>query len=330
MQIASESCFKLNFAKDLCDEKELKLANSRPNAGDDRDLAAELDVMLRLVDENQHPNVNKLHEKTRDLNLLALNVKFFGYELARALASNLPIRRGLEAQKFGLKSKPSTQEDLESDWVAYWSAELKLPVIFHRKLWEFAFVLQAVFEGGHLRAGAKGLGFGCGHEPLPSYFASRDLQITVTDLETKRAQEAGWIDSHEHAASLAEAFKEELVEKGHFNRNVSFRYVDMNAIPADLKGFDFCWSICAFEHLGSIAKGLAFVENSLATLRPGGVSVHTTEFNFLNDNETIDDWVTVLFQRKHFIQLANRLRELGHSVSELDFDVGNKPLEQVH
>ena len=65
-----------------------------------------------------------------------------------------------------------------------------------------------------------------------------------------------------------------------------------------------------------------FIKASLETLRPGGLAVHTTEFNFLNDAETLDNWVTVLPQRKHFLSLADELRAQGHRVAPLDFDVG--------
>jgi hypothetical protein len=118
------------------------------------------------------------------------------------------------------------------------------------------------------------------------------------------------------------------VDRDTFAARVTHAFVDMNAIPSTLRDYDFCWSICSFEHLGSIARGLAFVENSLDTLRPGGVAVHTTEFNFLNDEETIDNWATVLFQRKHFESLAERLARRGHRVAALDFDVGNKPMDR--
>jgi hypothetical protein len=70
------------------------------------------------------------------------------------------------------------------------------------------------------------------------------------------------------------------------------------------------------------------VRNALATLRPGGVSVHTTEFNFANDLETVDNWPTVLFQRRHFQQLADRLTAEGHTVAPLDFHVGDMPLDK--
>ena len=37
---------------------------------------------------------------------------------------------------------------------------------------------------------------------------------------------------------------------------------------------------------------------------------------------------TVLFQRKHFIEIAARLRDRGHAATELDFDIGGGPLDK--
>ena len=146
---------------------------------------------------------------------------------------------------------------------------------------------------------------------MPSYFADHGVFVTVTDLEPTEAAAQGWIDTSQHTSSRDAAYHAHLVSREHFDRYVSLRYVDMNAIPSDLRDFDFCWSICALEHIGSIQKGLDFIENSLRTLRSGGVAVHTTEFNFLNDERTIDDWPTVLFQKQHFRLLAERLERQG-------------------
>jgi 2-polyprenyl-3-methyl-5-hydroxy-6-metoxy-1,4-benzoquinol methylase len=283
---------------------------------------------LGLVDANLHPNSDPLWIAIRDLNSLHLTVKYFGYELARTLSAALPPPTDLVARHVGLASKPSTQADLESDWARYWIAELKVAHIFHRKLWELAYVLQAIHENSHLHAGATGLGFGCGEEPLPSYLASHGVQVTMTDLAPDAAAARGWINTAQHASSIEVAYRPDLVARDLFDRNVKLRYVDMNAIPPDLHGYDFCWSICALEHIGSIRQGLDFIENSLQTLRPGGLAVHTTEFNFLNDKQTIDNWGTVLFQKKHFRDIADRLQRQGHDVAPLDFDVGSKPLDR--
>jgi 2-polyprenyl-3-methyl-5-hydroxy-6-metoxy-1,4-benzoquinol methylase len=281
------------------------------------------------VDAESHPHTDHLWGQLRDLENVRLNIKFFGYELARKLSAALPERTDLSARTVGLKSKPSTQRDLESDWAAYWLQELQLAHLFHRKLWELVYVLQAIYEGGHLRAGARGLGFGCGEEPIPSYLASRNVYVTATDLSLEDAKARAWADAGQHMSRADTSYRANLLSREQFDRQVIFRSADMNDIPSDLRDFDFCWSICALEHLGSIKLGSDFIENSLATLRSGGTAVHTTNFNFLNDQYTIDNnWPTVLFQRKHFEDLAERLQQQGHNVAPLNFNIGRKPLDR--
>jgi hypothetical protein len=284
--------------------------------------------LISRVDGQSAPNINNLTTLTNRIDALSLSVKFFGYELARSLADALPSCEGAPLREVDLASKPSTQADIASDWLAHWCGELKIPRVFHRKIWELAYVLQAIHNHGSLRPGAKGLGFGCGREPLPAYLASQGVTVTVTDQPPESMSHQGWTQTGQHTGSVEESFHPHLIERAVFDRQVSLRYVDMNAIPSDITGYDFCWSVCAFEHLGSIEQGLAFVENSLKTVRPGGLSVHTTEFNFANDHETIDNWATVLFQRRHFQELARRLEAKGHKVAPLDFDVGNMPLDK--
>lgn len=283
---------------------------------------------LDRLNEDGSPNLGRLNLAVRNGDLVNLNLKFFGYELARQLVASLPVREGTMARHVGLACKPSTQLDMESDWVAHWLAELGVPLVFHRKLWELAYLLQALHEHGCLAPGARGLGFGVGEEPVPSYLAARGVAVTITDLDPAAAQASGWADTNQHAASHDQAYREHLVDRAAFDRLVGFRVADMNAIPADLSGYDFCWSICALEHLGSIERGLAFIENAMATVRPGGVAVHTTEFNIDPRGRTIDNWPTVLFKREHFLMLADRLRAAGHDVAPMDFDIGDKPMDR--
>jgi hypothetical protein len=80
--------------------------------------------------------------------------------------------------------------------------------------------------------------------------------------------------------------------------------------------------------LGSIEKGFAFIEASLGTLRPGGVAVHTTEYNLEQDGGTIDNWSTVLYQRKHIESFVERLRIKGYRVEPLDLDPGNGVMDK--
>ena len=283
---------------------------------------------LDRVDADGAPNMGELNLALRNLPFVNLNLKFHGYEMARQLVAALPPRGATAARHVGLSCKPSTQVDMESDWVSHWCGELKVPLVFHRKLWELAYLLQALHENGHLAPGARGLGFGCGEEPIPSYLAAHGVAVTVTDLAADAAQAVGWAATGQHATSREQAYRADLVEREAFDRLVDLRFVDMNAIPPDLAGYDFCWSICALEHLGSIEQGLAFVENAMATLRPGGLAVHTTEFNIDPRGPTIDHWPTVLFKREHLLDLAARLTAAGHSVAPFDFDIGDKPMDR--
>lgn len=287
-----------------------------------------LEALLPLLNAQSQPNINALTQIVRNIEITNLTLKSFGYDLARQLAEVLPPPATTGARPVGLACKGSIQADIESDWARHWLGELHIPLVYHRKLWELAYVCQAVFEEGHLHAGARGLGFGCGTEPLPSYFMSHDVSVMITDLPGEEAQERGWAHTGQHASSLDQAFHPHLVDRARFDQLSSLAYVDMNAIPDDLTGFDFCWSVCALEHLGSIDQGLAFIENSLATLKPGGLAVHTTEYNINEEGPTIDNWPSVLFQRKHFEALAERLTSRGHVVAPFDFDLGSKPMDR--
>lgn len=273
------------------------------------------------------PNINELWAVAKDLTALKLNVKYFGYELAKALVAALPPIAPGGPFQIELRSKASTQADLEADWTRHWSSELKASHIMHRKIWEFAYVLQALWQLGKIAPGMRGLGLGCGEEPIPSYLASKGCLVTATDLPPEDQRAKGWAETTQ-LATLEKLFRGHLVDRETFDRNVSFRHLDMTSIPKDVRDFDFCWSVCAFEHLGSIEAGAVFMEDIMDTLKPGGVSIHTTEFNFSNDQETVDNWPTVLFQRRHFADMAKRLEAKGHRVMPLDFDVGSRPLDR--
>jgi 2-polyprenyl-3-methyl-5-hydroxy-6-metoxy-1,4-benzoquinol methylase len=286
--------------------------------------------ILSLIDRESNPNISDLWWKLKDIDLMRLNIKNFGYELGLQLSDRL-INSPIPEHPLicNLTSKPTTQADIESPWFRYWCGQIGSAPLYHRKLWEFAFALQVLSEHGILMSGKKGIGFGCGEEPLASYFASKGMQITITDLDLDRSKGLGWIETGQHTSVLDTAWRSHLVSRQDFDANVKMEFVDMNHIPDKFDGqYDFCWSICALEHLGSIEKGLQFVENSLNTLKPGGIAVHTTEFNYLNHEQTIDNWGTVLFQERHFIDLAQRLAIKGHKMLEPDFNIEDKALDR--
>jgi SAM-dependent methyltransferase len=277
--------------------------------------AVQADVagMLRLTDPaTSAPNINELWRLTKDMEAMKLTVKFFGYELAKALLSSLPPLPAGGPFQMPLASKPSTQADLEANWSRYWSAQIRERHAIHRRAWEHAFVLQALAQMGKMQQGMSGLGFASGG-PLPAYLASKGCDLTVVDAQTPAADAL---------------FRSELLDRPAFDRKVKLRAADMSAIPQDLRGFDFCWSVGKLQHAGSVDRAMKFMEDMVDTLKPGGVAVHTTEFNFTIDDQNIDNWQIVLFQRRHFEEMAQRLARKGCRVLPLDFNVGSRPLDR--
>lgn len=211
----------------------------------------------------------------------------------------------------------------------WWCDQLHEPARYHRKLWEFVYICQVLHERGKLGPGMRGVGFGVGKEPLAALFASRGADIVATDMDADAARAAGWLGSAQHAGAELGALNDRGICDPHmFREHVRYRTVDMNAIPGDLVDFDFCWSSCAFEHLGSLDQGLAFVRHSLDTLRPGGVAVHTTEFNLSSDERTVATGPVVLFRRRDFRALEAALLADGHQVAPFDFELGNEAVER--
>ncbi len=226
-----------------------------------------------------------------------------------------PVSQACTARQF---SEPAYQ---------YWCAEIGEAPRLHRKQWEFCFILQALARLGKLAPGMRGLGFGVGREPLAAVMADRGVEVVATDLAAESAVAKGWVATSQHAANRDALNSRRLCAAGDFERRVRFRFVDMNDIDADLTGFDFCWSACAFEHLGSIDQGLTFLRRSVKTLKPGGVAVHTTEFNCSSNDGTLDHASTVLFRKKDFESAARQLRAEGHRVV-LNFNLGSEALDQ--
>lgn len=185
----------------------------------------------------------------------------------------------------------------------------------HRKIWEWAYIAQAVTELGHMEAGRRALGFGVGNEPLPALFARAGLDVLATD----QPAEAGdhWDRIGQLTRGISELAQEHIVPIEQLRRQVTVREVDMNQLPDDLGTFDVVWSACVIEHLGSPARGLEFVLDSCELLRPGGVAVHTTELELTRRDESADYGHCAVYRREELLEFADRLHAAGY---EADFN----------
>ncbi len=196
------------------------------------------------------------------------------------------------------------------------SSLIGLPPQFHRKFWEWVFVVHHLTISGVVAPGRRGLVFGVGQELLPAIFAEMGALITATDAPTEIGIGSGWQSSGEFAIGLS-ALPCGRMDRGQFEARVEWQECDMNAIPSSLTDYDFCWSSCCLEHLGNLHLGLDFIKNSVEkTLKIGGVAVHTTELNLSSNRETLSEGPTVLYRRRDFEEFVVEMRGRGHQVSE--------------
>jgi hypothetical protein len=196
----------------------------------------------------------------------------------------------------------------------------------NRKLWEWVYISQVLHEREMLQVGRRGMGFAVGKEPLPALFASLGADIIATDLGVGGGRSDAWATGDQHAADLNALLYPEICKEKDFLQKVKFMPMDMNNIP-DMGGMDFCWSSCAFEHIGTPKEARKFLLRTLELLNPGGVSVHTTEFNLSQDGNAGTKHNNV-FGRGFFEKLANEIQALGHYIAPFDYRLGNHPEEE--
>lgn len=227
-------------------------------------------------------------------------------------------------QRSELISCLCTERTLMSEPFQDWAEALKeARGHHHRKVWEWCFIAQALKERGLLNEGKIGLGFAVGQEPLSAMFASLGARVVATDLCTAEAQAVGWVETGQHAEGFEAINSRGICDSKVLSERVEFKFADMNQISRDYDNkFDFTWSSCALEHLGSLEHGKQFIYNSIRCLKPGGVAVHTTEFNLSSNTKTVDRGETVLYRRRDIADIVKTL-QLGGNEIEVDWDQGN-------
>lgn len=199
---------------------------------------------------------------------------------------------------------------------------------YNRKHWEWVFIIHHLLEAGMLAEGKRGVVFGVGRERLPAFFASQGVEITATDAPLEVQEITGWAKGGQHASSLEPLRWPEGISDEAFDQRVSFRYCDMTAIDDDLTGFDFTWSSCCFEHLGSLEAGMQFVIDSVEKcLKVGGIACHTTEFNLSSNDDTVTSGGTVIYRARDIEELIDRLRQRGHHVEPFAVAPAAHPLD---
>lgn len=222
--------------------------------------------------------------------------------------------------------------DFRTDWMSLAAAQLHLsPSPPHRKLWEFAAILH-VFRT--MKASSptlirpRVLGFGVGREPLPAWFVGHGCDVLATD---KPAADTivGWKETGQHAAGHAQLGRLGYVSEAKFAERCTYRAVDMADLPADLlRGeFDFTYSCGSFEHIGGLHRGLLFFAHQMNALHPGGIAVHTTEYEYEYpaDLPPLDTPDLSLYRDADISVLSAALAAQGDLLLPLDAAQGTEP-----
>ncbi len=317
----------LNAIRDTVAKCEQQLRVLTNSSGDlrefaEREIAALKPLLLRFAIESPEMIPRQLAESIayRGEYANALYRAFAGTE--RPLCTS--------PQPIPLTSSICHQCHFLLDQYRFWAQAMKQRPRFARKDWEWFYIAQCLFERGFLNPGKRGIGFGVGREPLPSLFASFGVEVVATDQSIEAAEKAGWAKSGQHTHDLSPLNERGICTDDMFFKLVSFREVNMNKIPVDIDGeFDFCWSSCSLEHLGTLQYGFDFIENSLRTLRRGGIAVHTTEFNLSSNLDTIESDGLSIYRRNDIYEFLTKMTNQGFVVSPIDWKPGEGFAELV-
>jgi len=284
----------------------------------DAEVEQRLEALLRTATDEGRPNINPLWRALKDMESMRLDIKLLGYQLGLAHEYRLQAIAVEAPGPFMADCRPVTQGDIETRWFRYWCEQLKERPRYHRKLWEFAYIMQALHAADALKKGARVLVLGADQQPAPSYLAAKGAEVLVAQGQDQPAPGPGGDP----------LFYDELATKAAFAKQVVRRAVDLSALPDDLAGFDACVCIAAATARGSVRAGVDFMKGLPDTLKPGGVAVCMADFNYADDERTLDNWGSVLFQRRHFEEVAAAWRDQGHEVTPLDFNVGYMALDR--
>ena len=292
---------------------------------------------LKLVQTYHRPTHRSIWVQANPLELS--NVEYNSpFSFANAIAVLEITKVAVKNSNFTLPSIPKKPEkllmtsrlcvykDFQTDYYQHWIAQMKQEFSPARKQWEFVAIIQALQERNFLANGKRGLGFAVGNEPLPSLFASLGCEIVATDQGLNPISQKEWGETNQLCKGKAALNEKGICPPEQFERLIEVRDVDMNYIPQDLQQqkFDFIWSSCAFEHIGSIEKGLQFVQKSLACLKSGGIALHTTEYNCTSNAGTLDLPNLVFYRRQDIDRLIQQLEKQGHWVEPINYDMGNQ------
>lgn len=230
-----------------------------------------------------------------------------------------------------LRSAVCRREHFDTGWYARAAAMIGVQPgvqprtstpVSYRKLWEWCAILEVLNSRDMLQSGRRGLGFAVGTEPIPSALAAQGVEVVATDLMASDGNADRWSASGQHATTLNGLFHPHLVNERAFRDLVQFTPTDMRDLSAlPDAAFDFVWSSCALEHVGKLQDGWKFALDAMRLLKPGGVAVHTTEYN-VSSNDRTTTKQDCLYRKRDVEDLDRLLRPMRCGLEVVDWDCG--------
>lgn len=171
---------------------------------------------------------------------------------------------------------------------------------FHRKQWEFAMIYYILEKQGLLSEDKIGLSVGGGYERVLYSIARKIKHLTVTDIyEMGTTWDTARTDSPEELIKQRMPFSVDL-------KKLCVMNMDMRDLKFDDKSFDFCYSSCSIEHIGTYEDFVKHLDEVWRVLKESGIYVFTTEFHF--GFEPIKDPNNFIFSPAYLAEFINASR----------------------
>lgn len=151
---------------------------------------------------------------------------------------------------------------------------------FHRKQWEFVVIYINLLKSGKLNSESVGASFGAGREPLIYLITEKVKNFLATDLYK---YDTGWKTAQIEQGTTCLDFVLESAPKGFSHQKLSVEEMDMRDLELDDNCLDFCYSSCAFEHIGHKEDFVKHLKEVKRVLKDDGVYVFTTEHLFMHE-----------------------------------------------
>lgn len=179
----------------------------------------------------------------------------------------------------------------DSDFQHIIKHELREPARFHRKQWEFAKIFQALQKHGLLQEDKIGLSVGGGNERILYSIANHVKKLIVTDLySTETMWDCAKTDDPDTFIKMNKPFEVD-------DSRITAIPMDMRKLYFGDNTFDFCYSSCAIEHIGTFDDFVQHFNEVNRCLKEGGYYIFTTEFHF--GEETIESPNNYIFSPEY-------------------------------